>query len=218
MKNVVIILAAGQGKRMQTGTNKQFIELDEKPILYYTLRAFEQCEFIDDILLIAAPSEVGYCFREVVQAFQFHKVINIIAGGEERYLSVLNGIRYLDSCEEYQNVYIHDGARPFIDQATLLRLQNGVTISGAVVAAVKTKDTIKMVNEKLEIIESPNRNKMWMIQTPQVFRWKIIYEAYMKLDKLLQSDNLDPKFEITDDAGVVSNYTNHKIKIGRAHV
>ena len=114
-----VVLAAGKGKRMHSAVQKQFLMLREKPVIFYSLEQFEQCPFINEIVLVTGEEEIDYCRKEIVEKFDFQKVKKIVAGGAERFLSVYNGLKAC-TCDF---VYIHDGARPFVDQAILERNQ-----------------------------------------------------------------------------------------------
>ena len=123
MKNVAIVLAAGQGKRMNSKVQKQFLLIKEKPVLYYTLNAFETSPLISEIVLVTGKDEIEYCRQEIVEKYGFQKVCKIVAGGKERYHSVYHGIQAID---EADYVFIHDGARPFVDGETIERVSNAV--------------------------------------------------------------------------------------------
>ena len=177
MKTVAIVLAAGSGSRMNADVKKQFLELSGKPILYYSLNAFQN-SFIDDIILVTSKEDIEYCKNEIVKKYDFNKVRCIVEGGRERYHSVMHGLKMIQSCDF---VYVHDAARPLIDEEMLERLQAGVEDYGSAVAAVETKDTIKIVDNENFVISTPSRNTVWIIQTPQVFRFTTITEAYERL-------------------------------------
>ena len=113
MKNVGIVLAAGRGKRMHTTVQKQYLLLCGKPVLYYSLKVFQDCPFIDELILVTGKDEIDYCQEEIVRKFNLDKVKKIVPGGKERYHSVYEGLKAAGECEL---VFIHDGARPFVDQ------------------------------------------------------------------------------------------------------
>ena len=210
MKTVAIVLAAGSGSRMNADVKKQFLELSGKPILYYSLNAFQN-SFIDDIILVTSKEDIEYCKNEIVKKYDFNKVRCIVEGGRERYHSVMHGLKMIQSCDF---VYVHDAARPLIDEEMLERLQAGVEDYGSAVAAVETKDTIKIVDNENFVISTPSRNTVWIIQTPQVFRFTTITEAYERLRMRLQNISAED-IHITDDAMVVENFTNSKVKLIR---
>lgn len=175
-KVCAIIVAAGQGKRMKLGYNKQYMLLRSKPILAHTLERIAENKNIDYIILVVPKSEIEFCQREIVDKFNIKKVDAIVCGGEERQHSVFEGIKKTDETTDI--ILIHDGARPFIDDEIISRAIAEARNSGGVVVAVPVKDTIKIANEKLEVVSTPNRETLWSIQTPQVFKRSIIKRAY----------------------------------------
>ena len=208
MKTVAIVLAAGSGKRMNTSIKKQYLELESKPVLSYSLKAFED-SFIDSITLVTSKEEVDFCKKEIVEKYCFKKVDHIVTGGNERYHSVMNGLFESEMCDY---IFIHDGARPFITGDLLQRLFDAVIDTKACVAAVPVKDTIKIADKSGYVINTPNRNCVWSIQTPQVFSYSLIRDAYAKLRKK-EGELEDAGIQITDDAMVVETFTSHKIKL-----
>lgn len=208
MKICGIVLAAGQGKRMNTAVAKQYLLLRGKPVLYYSLAAFEKSD-VDEIILVTGAGEETFCQREVVEKYQFKKVKAIVPGGKERYHSVANG---LQACRECDLVLIHDGARPFLDQDIIRRCIQGAEAYGACVAGMPVKDTIKIASEDGFVAGTPNRSYVWMVQTPQTFRYPLIAPAYEKL--LQEEKNLKAKgVNITDDAMVAEYFTGQKIRL-----
>lgn len=202
MKTVAIVLAGGQGKRMKADCPKQYLLLGGKPVLYYSLKAFEESE-VDEIILVVGAGEQEYCEENIVKRYQFKKVTQIVTGGKERYNSVYNG---LQAIKEADYVLIHDGARPFLTQEMIKDLIETVKETKACVAGMPVKDTIKLVNEKKEVEESLDRSKVWQIQTPQVFDYQLVKEAY---DKLFEQ----PVANITDDAMVVEQMLGYTITL-----
>ena len=203
MKNVAIVLAAGQGKRMNSKVQKQFLLIKEKPILYYTLCAFENSELITDVILVTGKDEIEYCQKEIVEKYGFEKVRKIVAGGKERYHSVHNGIQAIDEAEY---VFIHDGARPFVNNEMIARAYDAVAVHKACVVGMPVKDTIKIADEEGFAAQTPDRKKVWQVQTPQTFEYHLIKEAYEKL-------MIEEPEGITDDAMVVETMTNYKVKL-----
>ena len=204
-KCTAIVLAAGQGKRMGTKVQKQYLELDGKPILYYSLATFERSELIDEVVLVVGKNQSEYCEKEIVLKFGFKKVRKIVQGGEERYLSVWNGLKEVNG-ERY--VFIHDGARPFISEDILQRAYQDVKRYKACVVGMPVKDTIKIVNEEEFVETTPNRDTLWMVQTPQVFENNLIKQAYAKL---IDETNI----QVTDDAMVAEQMLHLKPKMVR---
>ena len=202
-KNVAVVLAAGQGKRMNSKVQKQFLLIKEKPVLYYTLRAFENSELITDVILVTGKDEIEYCQKEIVEKYGFEKVRKIVAGGKERYHSVHNGIQAIDEAEY---VFIHDGARPFVNNEMIARAYDAVAVHKACVVGMPVKDTIKIADEEGFAAQTPDRKKVWQVQTPQTFEYHLIKEAYEKL-------MIEEPEGITDDAMVVETMTNYKVKL-----
>lgn len=179
MKNgKAIVLAAGQGKRMGSAMPKQFLEIHGKPLLCYALECFEASPLISEIVLVTGEENRAYCQKEIVEAYGFSKIKKIVAGGKERYDSVYEGLK---ACENCDIVFIHDGARPFPDQAMLERTMEAAQQYGACVAAVPSKDTMKLGNADGFVEKTLDRSVLWNIQTPQVFDYAMICEAHRRL-------------------------------------
>ena len=202
-KITAIVLAAGQGKRMKSSVQKQFMLVHDKPVLYYSLKTFEESSKITDVVLVTGADEIDYCRREIVERYGFSKVHHIVPGGKERYHSVYEGLK---SCESADYVYIHDGARPFVDEDMIVRAYDEVKRSGACVVGMPVKDTIKIADKEGNIAHTPNRSLVWMIQTPQVFTYDVVRKAYD-----LQMENENPS--ITDDAMVVEQMLGKKVRL-----
>jgi len=203
-----IVLAAGRGSRMKSDIQKQYMSLQGKPILYYSLKAFED-SFVDRIVLVTGQEELSYCKKEIVEKYGFTKVQAIVAGGKERYHSVYNGICAAGSCDY---IMIHDGARPFVTQEMLERARLELNSNPAAVAAVPSKDTVKLVDADGYVTATPDRNFVWNVQTPQCFSYPIIKEAYDKLSA--SEDELQERgVRITDDAMVVETFSGCRVKL-----
>ena len=164
-RTLAVLLAAGSGKRMGSKTKKQYMQLGGKPVIYYSLKTFQD-SFIDEIVLVVSPGDVEFSRKEIVERYGFDKVRHIVEGGAERYHSVAIG---LNSVPDFDYVFIHDGARPLVTEDILENSLAGVRQYGACVAGVPVKDTIKIADKERKISATPNRNLMWTVQTPQVF-------------------------------------------------
>jgi len=209
LKTTAVILAAGQGKRMQSTVHKQYLLLKDKPVLYYSLKAFED-SMIDDIVLVVGPEDKEFCQKEIVEKYDFKKIRVIITGGKERYHSVANGIQAINWKCDY--VFIHDGARPLVNHEIIERAYYEVIRSRACVVGMPVKDTIKIADLKGFVADTPARSLVWQIQTPQVFEKKLIIDAYAKL--IDQEKNiLAQGILVTDDAMVVEYFTETPIKL-----
>ncbi|MDE6622028.1 MAG: 2-C-methyl-D-erythritol 4-phosphate cytidylyltransferase [Lachnospiraceae bacterium] len=209
IRATAIVLAAGQGKRMQSNVHKQYLLIKDKPVLYYSLKAFEE-SVIDDIILVVGEGEEDFCQKEILHKYGFHKIRAIECGGKERYHSVACGIRTINWKCDY--LFIHDGARPFVDDAMIKRAYDEVKRSRACVVGMPVKDTIKIADEKGYVAGTPDRSRIWQIQTPQVFERQLITAAYEKLlteEKKLLADGV----VVTDDAMVVEYFMNTPVKL-----
>lgn len=197
MKCTAIILAAGQGKRMKTKIQKQFLMLQGKPLLYYSLECFQKSDEIHEIILVTGKENIDYCKDEIIEKYGFTKVKCITEGGKERYDSVHAGLKVCSEDTDY--VFIHDGARPFVTEDIIKRTKKGVMLYGACVAGMPSKDTVKIIDENNMVSETPERSSVWSVQTPQVFSYLLIKEAYEKA----RSKNMQG---ITDDAMIIEKY------------
>lgn len=209
IRTTAIILAAGQGRRMQSSVHKQYLNIKGKPILYYSLKAFEDSN-IDDIVLVVGKGEEDFCKKEILQKYEFCKVRAIVEGGSERYHSVAYGIRAIGW--ECGYIFIHDGARPFVNGEIIRRASDEVRQSKACVVGMPVKDTIKISDDQGYVSDTPARSRVWQIQTPQVFEKKVISSAYERL--LEEEEDLFTKgITITDDAMVVEYFMNIPVKL-----
>lgn len=173
--NGVVIVAAGSGSRMKRDINKQFIKLDGKEIIAYTIEKFYKSEDIDDIVIVIKENEEKYFIENIINKYGFDN-IKLAYGGKERQDSVYNGIKKLNSnCEI---VLIHDGARPFVNEDIIKNSIKEAKENNAVVVGVPVKDTIKVVDSDGNIVDTPNRSLLWSVQTPQSFKYEIITKAY----------------------------------------
>lgn len=204
-KCTAIVLAAGQGKRMGTKVQKQYLEISGKPVLYYSLHAFEQLPIIDEIILVVGENQAEYCQNEIISKYGMNKVKKIVQGGAERYHSVWNGLQEVEG-DGY--VFIHDGARPFINEEILKRAYKDVENCKACVIGMPVKDTIKLADSEGFVDETPERSLVWLIQTPQVFECSLVKKAYALL---MEQENI----QVTDDAMVVEQMLGHKVKLTR---
>ncbi|MFV0362568.1 MAG: 2-C-methyl-D-erythritol 4-phosphate cytidylyltransferase [Suipraeoptans sp.] len=208
MKNIAIVLAAGKGSRMEINIEKQFMHIGGKPLMFYCLDTFEKSDVIDEVILVTNKEHVDYVKKDVVEFFKFIKVSRVIAGGSERVYSVWEGLKAIRGREA--NVFIHDSARPFIREDALKRLSVTVESTKACVAAMPSKDTVKLSDENGYIKETPKRDKVWIIQTPQVFENKLIYKAF---EHMLAAKTKEEIKQVTDDAMVLEMSSEHPIKL-----
>lgn len=180
MEEIVgILVAAGKSKRF--GEDKLLVSLKGKPIVYYSLKKLDTVEEINRIILVVRENMVDY-FSKLLLCWDIKKPIKIVIGGEERQESVYNALKSIDFLCNY--VLIHDAARPFVSLSKIKALvdfclKNRVSA----VLGIPVKDTIKMVNENREILKTLDRNKLWLIQTPQMFPYEVIMMAHEKAIK-----------------------------------
>lgn len=191
-----IVLAGGKGKRMCADMSKQFIEINAKPILYYTLSKFINCKFIDEIILVLPEEEIEYCKKEVIEKYSL-KVNKIVIGGKERQDSVYNGLLEVGNSDI---VLIHDGARPFVSGRVIEDGIKYASLYGAAAPGVVPKDTIKIKSIDSFSESTPDRETLVSVQTPQVFK----YDLIMKCHRAVKLDNIS----VTDDTMVVELYGN----------
>lgn len=208
-KTTAIVLAGGQGKRMQSKVQKQYLLLKEKPILYYSLHTFSE-SFVDDIVLVVGKGEVDSCQRNIIEKYHITKVRAVVEGGKERYHSVKKGMEAISWDCDY--VFIHDAARPFLTQTILERVMKQVTQYGACVVGMPVKDTVKIADSRGYVDATPDRSRIWQIQTPQVFEYKMIQECYRKLMEQ-EAVLLGQGVTITDDAMVVERFADTSVKL-----
>ncbi len=203
-KIVAILLAAGRGTRMNSTVKKQFMELNGKPLLYYSLHAFQQSE-VDEVILVTDTEDMEYCKKDIIEQYGFTKVTKMVQGGNERYRSVLEGLKVCDNCDY---VLIHDSARPFLTQTLIHDVIDGVKRHRAVLPAVPTKDTVKVVNAHGEVENTPARTSIYLAQTPQAFAKEEIMRANAKMIA-----KPIPGLKVTDDAMIIENYGNCPVHV-----
>lgn len=196
-----IVLAAGQGRRMNSKIQKQFMQLEGYPVLYYSLYAFENSE-VERIILVTGEDEIDHCRQEIVEAYGFQKVTDIVAGGVERYDSVERGLDYVED----GIVLIHDGARPFVTEQMIYASIQTARVTGACTVGMPVKDTIKVVDDSGYGISTPNRKSLWQIQTPQTFSVPLIRKAYQCMRRSMGD-------AITDDTMLVERYCDVRVKV-----
>lgn len=200
----VILAAAGCGSRMGLGFNKIFLSINEKPVIAYSLEMFETIYEIKNIIIVASKNDIPL-ICEIVKEFGFKKVKNVICGGTTRQESVLNGLLTIPADTDI--VLIHDAARPLITESVILQLIKAAQKDGAAACGVYAIDTLKTVDENLNITETLNRSKIVHIQTPQVFKKDIIIKAH--------KNAVSTGFKGTDDCSLVEHLgVNVKVVLG----
>ena len=232
-KNIAIVLSAGRGSRMHSDVPKQYMELCGMPVIAWSLKAFQEFDPVDEIILVTSREDIDYCRREIIDKYRFDKVGRIVPGGAERYLSVWEGLKAAEeilkaasavtgnACcggsyaapqgtqgagESQPVVFIHDGARPLIDRPLLDRALRCAQEHSACVVGMPVKDTSKIADEDGFAAQTPDRRLLWQVQTPQVFSFPLVYDAYRKLTE-------EGITAVTDDAMVVELETSVRVKL-----
>jgi 2-C-methyl-D-erythritol 4-phosphate cytidylyltransferase len=199
-----VVLAGGQGRRMHSDVQKQYMLLLGHPLITYALKTFEESP-VDEIVLVTGAGEEDYVRREILEPMGCCKVSAVVPGGKERYHSVYEGLKALEDCDV---VLIHDGARPLVDRDVIARCIDGAIRYRACVAAMPVKDTIKVADAEQFAESTPDRSRLWQVQTPQAFSYRLVKDAYDQImaDEMLQAG-------ITDDAMVVEKQTDCRVKL-----
>jgi 2-C-methyl-D-erythritol 4-phosphate cytidylyltransferase len=191
-----IIAAAGSSQRMD-GVDKIFTAVAGKPVLWHVLRIFQGCDAVDQVVVVLGETGVERGLR-LVEEGRFSKVVAVCAGGQRRQDSVAEGLKRLERCDW---VVIHDGARPCLSVELIERGLREARRTGAAIAALPLKETVKVVDTEGVIESTPRRESLWAAQTPQVFRFDLIAGAYRSVSQ-----------EVTDDASLVEA-SGHKVRV-----
>lgn len=200
-KFTAIVLAAGSGKRMEQDVPKQYMLLGGVPLMVHCLRTFQE-SLVTEIVLVVAPGDIEKCKRDIVDKYGITKCTSVVEGGKERYNSVYAGLNVVK--DGY--VLIHDCARAFISKEIIHRCMSAVVLYESCVVGMPTKDTVKITDERRRVIDTPAREKIWIVQTPQCFEYNLIKSAY---DAVIAAADTS----ITDDAMIVEKATNHEVKM-----
>jgi 2-C-methyl-D-erythritol 4-phosphate cytidylyltransferase len=213
--NIAVILASGQGKRMKAGKNKVLLEINKKPLIYYTIKPFQESNLIDSILLVCQERDKIF-FQKIIQEYGLSKVENLIQGGKERQDSGYNAVFYLDEkisksldsrlCGNDKENFLlfHNGANPFVSENEIKNSIKTARKFKACSVAHPTKDTIKKVSKNGMIIKTLDRKQLCNMQTPQTIELKLAKKAFGKA----REDN----FIGTDDVSLVENL-GKKVKV-----
>ena len=208
-----IFPAAGQSKRMNLNSsiNKNFLNIEGKPLIVHTLLTFSQSTTIDNLIVAVSPNEM-YIFRKMVEGVKNLKPLQIVAGGSERQYSIANALKVLS--DDTDIVLVHDAARPLVSIKTIDEVVEAAKVYGGAIAAVPVKDTIKVVDTESFVTDTPPRASLVAVQTPQGFKRDILLKAYAQAehDNFLGTDDaslverIDVKVKV-----VMSDYRNIKI-------
>ena len=196
-QKVGVVIAAGGSSQRMGEIDKLFASLGGKPLLARVIDACQSCHLVNQIVVVVNEKTVERC-RQLVTEAGWSKVTDVCAGGERRQDSVASGLKRLDKCDW---VVIHDGARPLLTVDLIERGLEAAKETGAAVAAIPVKDTIKVTGEDRIVHQTPPRQNLRAVQTPQVFRVDIITEAYSRAND-----------EVTDDASLVE-WLGYKVKL-----
>ena len=190
MNNVAVILGAGSGTRMKTDKSKLLLELNSKTVIERTVASFSKIKEINEIIVVCRESDLDG-FEKVLGSYD----ISYCFGGSTRQESVINAVETIDECDY---IIIHDGARPLVTEKEILDTLSSAQTNKASAVGVPVKDTIKVVNDDMQIVDTPNRSTLISIRTPQIFD----FELYTSSLKLAKEQNKD----YTDDSQLVENY------------
>jgi 2-C-methyl-D-erythritol 4-phosphate cytidylyltransferase len=189
MKSWAIIVAGGSGLRMKHRLRKQYLPLAGKPVLSHTLQAFLGCEQVHAICLVVPQDDIDFCRQQLIPALS-EKEIRLVFGGQERQDSVYNGLCAVDAAAD-DMILIHDGVRPFVSSELISDCIAGAAEFGACIPGISAFDTLKQVTEAGYIEKTLDRQKIWLAQTPQAFRYDLIRNAHdiAKADGIIGTDD-----------------------------
>lgn len=208
MKETVtaIVLAAGRGRRMESSIRKPYLRLAGRSMICFALEAFQKSD-ADRIVLVVGAGEEEFCRRTIAEAYGLSKVTAVVAGGEERCHSVYEGLKAAAGSDY---VLIHDGARPCVTEEIIRSAMDGVRKYRACAVAVPVKDTIKVADGEGFVRETPDRSRLWTVQTPQAFAYPLVFDAYRRM--LAGAEDLRG---VTDDAMAVERMTGQRVRLIR---
>lgn len=214
MTTIAVVAASGLGKRMKLkpGQSKQYLKIGRYPVIYYTLKAFEQSKEVDQVIVATLEEYFPY-LKRLAKRHGFSKVQHIIQGGKERQDSIYNCLSFLSNTSSNMNelnnatILIHDGVRPFILPHEIDEIAKLTKAFGATVPATKPKDTIKTIGSSEDVFgKTLDRSELRQVQTPQAFTFKLIFDAHQKAK--------EAGVYATDDGALLEKYfPEHPIKI-----
>ena len=199
--NFAVIVSAGKGKRMNSSVNKVFLPLLNKPMLYYSLKAFQYCSEIDEIIIVAQKNDFKK-INDIKNQYKLDKIKNIIEGGKERQDSVYNGLMSIKNAKKEDVIIIHNGSNPLVNESEIVGCVNSARQFGAAVACFPLKDTIKKINNGF-VGKTLDRNNVYQMQTPQAIKYSLFVEGFKNIKK--------NKLKVTDDVSVVESLKKVKI-------
>lgn len=220
-----VIVSAGNSTRMG-GINKQFLEIDSMSVIAHSILAFQKCEYVDEIVIVTRESDIEE-IKNLINKHSFEKVSSVVCGGETRQLSVYKGV--VNTSKNADTVVIHDGARPLVSDRVITKTIKMASEYGAAATGVKVKDTVKVVDDDDNIIDTPDRAYMRFIQTPQVFDKNLyldavktvenskdftddckLLEAYGKTVKFVDGDYENIKITTPEDIELAESYLKRR--------
>lgn len=195
-----IVLSSGKGRRFGGDIPKQYTGICGKPVVVWSLEAFQR-SVVDKIILVCDANDIEFCTNDIIKKYNITKCTDIVAGGKERYNSVYAGLL---AAKNSDYVLIHDGARPLIDTETINCASDYVQTKGSCVVGVPSSDTVQVTDEGGNITFTPLRANTWIAETPQCFKTSLALKSY---EKAIHANDTS----ITDDAMVVLKYGNGKV-------
>ena len=193
MSVCAVVPAGGTGTRMGGTVPKQFLELDGKPILYYTLKTLQDCGIISELILVVPEKEYDNACTDWLGKPEI--VTKVVVGGEKRQDSVYNG--FCELSPQTEIVLVHDGVRPFLSHQMIQESVDAAREYGAAITAIPVNDTIKRVDDSGLVSQTVDREGLWRVQTPQVFRYELLQEAFKKANS--------EKFYGTDEGTLIEH-------------
>ena len=200
MSVCAVVPAGGTGTRMGGTVPKQFLELNGKPILYYTLKTLQDCGIISELILVVPEKEYDNACTDWLGKPEI--VTKVVVGGEKRQDSVYNG--FCELSPQTEIVLVHDGVRPFLSHQMIQESVDAAREYGAAITAIPVNDTIKKVDDSGLVSKTVDREGLWRVQTPQVFRYELLQEAFKKANS--------EKFYGTDE-GTLIEHLGKPVKI-----
>ena len=220
-----VIVSAGNSTRMG-GINKQFLEINDIPVIAHTINAFDKLDVINEIVVVTRECDIAVV-KSLIEKYNLKKVSSVVPGGETRQLSVYNGV--INTSDSADFVAIHDGARPLVSDKVIVNTLNNAFEFDAAATGVKVKDTVKVVDDNDNIVDTPDRTYMRFIQTPQIFKKSLyidavnsvensknftddcmLIEAYGKKVKFVDGDYENIKITTPEDVELAENYIKRK--------
>ena len=193
MSVCAVVPAGGTGTRMGGTVPKQFLELNGKPILYYTLKTLQDCGIISELILVVPEKEYDNACTDWLGKPEI--VTKVVVGGEKRQDSVYNG--FCELSPQTEIVLVHDGVRPFLSHQMIQESVDAAREYGAAITAIPVNDTIKKVDDSGLVSQTVDREGLWRVQTPQVFRYELLEEAFKKANS--------EKFYGTDEGTLIEH-------------